>query len=50
MREMLAWRGKDHFTAFSASGSRFDLLVRPQAGRWRGELQPRLVFVDGKTV
>ena len=50
MREMLAWRAKEHFTDFCAGGSRFDLLVRPQAGRWRGELQPRLVFVDGKTI
>ena len=50
MREFLAWRAKEHFPAFSAAGSRFDLLVRPQAGMWRGELQPRLVFVDGKSL
>jgi single-stranded-DNA-specific exonuclease len=50
MREMLAWRAKERFTDFSAGGSRFDLLVRPQASRWRGEMQQRLVFVDGRTV
>jgi single-stranded DNA-specific DHH superfamily exonuclease len=50
MREMLAWRAKDCFSAFSATGNRFDFLVRPQAGYWRGTLQPRLVFVDGKTL
>ena len=50
MREFLAWRAKDHLATFSAGGSRFDLLVKPQAGRWRGELQPRLVFVDGKSL
>ena len=50
MREFLAWRAKEHADAFCAAGSRFDLLVKPQAGRWRGELQPRLVFVDGRTL
>ncbi len=50
MREFLAWRAKDHAEAFCAVGSRFDLLVKPQAGRWRGELQPRLIFVDGRTL
>jgi len=49
MRDFLAWRGKDHFAAFSAAGVRFDLLVRPEANRWRGELTPRLVFVDGRS-
>jgi single-stranded-DNA-specific exonuclease len=47
MRELLAWRARKQFGEFSASGSRFDVLVRPQAGRWRGEMTPRLVFVDG---
>ncbi len=50
MREFLAWRAKEQVESFCSAGSRFDLLVRPQAGRWRGELQPRLVFVDGKTL
>ena len=50
MREFLAWRAAKHATTFTASGGRFDLLVRPQAARWRGELQPRLVFVDGRSV
>ncbi len=50
MRELLAWRSAKHAPAFSTAGSKFDLLVRPQAGRWRGEMQPRLVFVDGKSV
>ncbi|MCK6487491.1 MAG: single-stranded-DNA-specific exonuclease RecJ [Planctomycetes bacterium] len=50
MREFLAWRAGKHIAAFSSTGVRFDLLVRPEAGRWRGELQPRLVFVDGKSV
>jgi single-stranded-DNA-specific exonuclease len=50
MREFLAWRAKTQFEVFCAAGMRFDLLVRPQAGRWRGELQPRLVFVDGKSL
>jgi single-stranded-DNA-specific exonuclease len=47
MREFLAWRARKQFGDFSASGSRFDVLVKPQAGRWRGEMAPRLVFVDG---
>ena len=47
MREMLAWRAGKHLADFSAAGRKFDLLVRPQPGRWRGELQQRLVFVDG---
>ena len=50
MREFLAWRASKHATAFTAAGGRFDLLVRPQAARWRGELQPRLVFVDGQSL
>jgi single-stranded-DNA-specific exonuclease len=50
MREFLAWRAKEQAESFCSVGSRFDLLVKPQAGRWRGELQPRLVFVDGKTL
>jgi single-stranded-DNA-specific exonuclease len=50
MREFLAWRAKAQAESFCVAGSRFDLLVKPQAGRWRGELQPRLVFVDGKTL
>lgn len=50
MREFLAWRAKEQAESFCAAGSRFDLLVKPQAGRWRGELQPRLVFVDGRTL
>ena len=50
MREFLAWRAAKHATAFTAAGGRFDLLVRPQAARWRGELQPRLVFVDGRSL
>lgn len=49
MREFLAWRAAKHAAALSAGGGRFDLLVRPEAGRWRGELQPRLIFVDGRT-
>jgi single-stranded-DNA-specific exonuclease len=49
MRELLAWRAAKHATTFTSAGSTFDLLVRPQAARWRGELQPRLVFVDGKS-
>ncbi len=48
MRELLAWKVRRQFADFSATGARFDVLVRPQAGRWRGELQPRLVFVDGR--
>jgi single-stranded-DNA-specific exonuclease len=48
MREMLAWRGSKHLAEFSAAGRTFDLLVRPQAGRYRGEIQQRLVFVDGR--
>jgi single-stranded-DNA-specific exonuclease len=49
MREFLAWRAGKRIDALSAGGVRFNLLVRPEAGRWRGELQPRLVFVDGAT-
>jgi hypothetical protein len=50
MREFLAWRAKAHSEAFCRAGSRFELLVKPQAGRWHGELKPQLIFVDGKTV
>ncbi len=49
MREFLAWRVKKQFMDFSTTGTRFDVLVRPEAGRWRGEMTPRLVFVDGRT-
>ncbi len=49
MRELYAWRAAKHATSLSAGGARFDLLIRPQASRWRGEMAPRLVFVDGKT-
>lgn len=48
MREMLAWRAKALFADLSAPGRRFDLLVRPEAGQWRGETQHRLVYVDGR--
>jgi single-stranded-DNA-specific exonuclease len=50
MREFLAWRAKAHSEAFCRAGSRFELLVKPQAGRWHGELKPQLIFVDGKTL
>ncbi len=50
MRELLAWKAKTSFAAFATPGTRFDLLVRPEANRWRGELQPRLVLVDGRSV
>ncbi len=50
MRELLAWRVRKQFMDFSSTGSRFDVLVRPEASRWRGELAPRLVYVDGKSV
>jgi len=49
MRELLAWKAKDRYAAFATPGIRFDLLVRPEANRWRGELQPRLVLVDGRS-
>jgi single-stranded-DNA-specific exonuclease len=49
LRELLAWHARKQFIDFSAAGSRFDALVRPEAARWRGELQPRLVFVDGQS-
>ena len=49
LKEIVAWRSKERFGDFSAAGARFDLLVRPQSGRWRGEVQNRLVYVDGRT-
>jgi single-stranded-DNA-specific exonuclease len=49
MRELLAWRARKQFIDFCAAGSRFDCLVRPEASHWRGELSPRLVFVDGSS-
>ncbi|MFM2090549.1 MAG: hypothetical protein RLZZ127_1038 [Planctomycetota bacterium] len=49
LRELLAWRGKDLFPAFGTPGTRFDLLVRPQAGTFRGAPQSRLVYVDGRS-
>ncbi len=49
MRDFLAWRAKEHYAAFSSPGVRFDLLVRPEASRWRGAAQTRLIFVDGKS-
>lgn len=50
LRELLAWKIKDRFSALSANGARFNLLVRPEINRWRGEAQHRLVFVDGQSV
>ncbi len=47
MRELLAWRARRQFIDFTSAGMRFDALVRPEASRFRGELSPRLVFVDG---
>jgi single-stranded-DNA-specific exonuclease len=49
MRELLAWRAKDRLADFAIGGGKFDLLVRPQAGHWRGEMTPQLIFVDGKS-
>jgi hypothetical protein len=46
----LAWRGGKHLADFSVVGRRFDLLVKPQPSRWRGELQQRLVYVDGRSI
>ncbi len=48
LREMVAWRAKERYTAFSTAGARFDLLVRPQVNRWRGATQFKLVYVDGR--
>ncbi|MDA3961766.1 MAG: single-stranded-DNA-specific exonuclease RecJ [Planctomycetota bacterium] len=42
------WRGKDSLTDATQPGCTLEFLVRPQLNRWRGELQPRLVFVDGR--
>ena len=50
MRELLAWKAKDRFGGLVTSGAKFDLLVRPEITRWRGEAQHRLVFVDGRSV
>lgn len=47
MRELLAWKAKDRFDAFALPGSRFDLLVRPEATWFRGAPQARLILVDG---
>ncbi len=49
MRELLAWRARKQFVDFSAAGLRFDALVRPEASMFRGELKPRLVFLDGSS-
>ncbi|GDY12730.1 single-stranded-DNA-specific exonuclease RecJ [Planctomycetota bacterium] len=49
MRELVVWKAKAIAVPLSAPGGRFDLLVRPQASRWRGEIQPRLVYVDGRS-
>jgi len=46
-RELLAWRARKQFIDFCGLGSQFDCLVRPEASQWRGEVSPRLVFVDG---
>ncbi|MEK7413144.1 MAG: single-stranded-DNA-specific exonuclease RecJ [Planctomycetota bacterium] len=50
MRELFAWKAKAIFSVISVPGRRFNLLVRPELNRWRGELSPRLVFVDGHSV
>jgi single-stranded DNA-specific DHH superfamily exonuclease len=49
MRELLAWKAKDRLGSLVTSGAKFDLLVRPEISRWRGEAQHRLVFVDGRS-
>ncbi len=49
MRPFLAWRGQRHFEHFCLPHQRFDMLVRPELDRWRGETRMRLVFVDGKS-
>lgn len=50
MRELLAWRVGERMAALSTTGARFDVLVRPENQRWRGGLQSRLIFVDGRSV
>ncbi len=49
MCQFLAWRAKRHYEAFSQPRGSFDLLVRPEINRWRGNDQYRLVYIDGKT-
>jgi len=47
LQPLYAWRAREHLSAFSNPGRRFDLLVRPHLDHWRGGAQARLVFVDG---
>lgn len=48
LQQLYLWRGKDLLADVTRAGCELQLLVRPQLNRWRGELTPRLVYVDGR--
>lgn len=47
IHELLAWKAKDRFEGLSRPGGRYNLVVKPENNRWRGEVSPRLVLIDG---
>lgn len=49
IKELLAWRAKSCYQAFCQPGSHFNLIIKPQINRWRGNARPQLLFVDGES-
>ena len=47
MRPLIGWKARDRLDGWSQPRRRFDLLVRPEINRFRGESSLRLVLVDG---
>lgn len=46
LRQLYCWKARDQYPGLSRPGGRFELLVKPEVNRWRGETQERLVLVD----
>ena len=49
IKQLLAWSVKKEYPDLSRSGSSFNVIIKPQLNRWRGEAIPQLLFVDGET-
>lgn len=49
IKQLLAWRAKEQFHAFSRPGGHFNFIIKPQLNYFRGEHFPQLLYIDGES-
>ena len=49
IKQLLAWRAKEQYQAFSSPGGHFNFLIKPQLNYFRGEHFPQLLYIDGES-